>query len=45
MAKGKVLNCLFMSHAEIPCLHLELEVNGIVYEGTLPVKVSEDEEE
>ena len=45
MAKGKILNCLFMPHAEIPCLYLELEVNGIVYEGKLPVKLSEDEEE
>ena len=45
IGKGKVLDCGFTEHTHKHRLYLKLEMNGIVYEGTLPVKVSEDEEE
>jgi len=46
IGRGKILDCFFTDkYNAIPMLYLKLEVNGVVYEGTLPVKLSEDEEE
>jgi len=48
MAKGKILDCEFTDKynpLDLPMLYLKLEIDGVVYEGTLPVKQSGDEEE
>ena len=44
IGRGKILSAGF-SMTDIPMLHLKVEVNGIVYEGTLPANLSEGEEE
>lgn len=46
IGRGKILDCSFDSET-IPslALYLKIEFNGTVYEGILPVKESEDEEE
>ena len=48
IGRGKILDCFITDKynpLDLPMLYLKLEVNGVVYEGALPVKVSEDEEE
>lgn len=47
IGRGKILDCEFRTwETDYPHrLYLKLEIDGVVYEGTLPVKVSEDEEE
>lgn len=42
IGKGKILDSFFFSSP--PMVYLKIEVNGVVYEGALPVKVSEEEE-
>lgn len=41
IGKGKILDCVETTEG----LYLKLEVNGVVYEGTLPLIITEDEEE
>jgi hypothetical protein len=46
IGRGKILDCdFFGAEGSVFKLYLKVEVNGILYEGTLPVKLSEDEEE
>jgi len=46
MAKGKILDCGFTEHdRRHPSFYLKIEIEGVVYVGTLPVKISGDEEE
>ncbi len=51
IGRGEILDCSLFNgvfdskHTDIPMLYLKVEVNGVMYEGTLPVKLSEDEEE
>jgi hypothetical protein len=49
IGKGKILDCGFTEHdRRMPSFYLKIEIEGVVYEGTLPVnglmKVSEEEE-
>lgn len=45
IGRGKILDCSLFNGVFSPMLYLKVEVNGVMYEGTLPVKLSEGEEE
>jgi len=47
MGKGKILDCVMMDKTTdgTEALYIKMTLNGVLFEGILPLIISEDEEE